>query len=347
MSTNSAANPIDARSLGEEHKLAFRVAFAAAAGFTIGYVLGWDFPFLPPLFAAQLLAGSRSFSVTQAVGFVVLMAAGCALSILIAQAFIETPLILVIVIGLIMFFAFLMLARSYAVSMANVTLITVSIVPLTAVTSLDSAYALVNNLFAGSILAVFIVFLAYALFSASAHVNETSIASAATERSPVRAALANSTVLLSLVILFMFSGSPVSIVVLMTALTILRQPTIAGHGAAWEYLMGNVMGGFTAVIAYLLVIWFSSPAFLFLVVLLFGLFFGAKISEGGDLASVYAIGLVTFLLVLGIGLAPLPSDSGTVFVERVLNVVVAAAYTIGVASVTRWLFSTLNKDVKI
>jgi len=54
-----------------------------------------------------------------------------------------------------------------------------------------------------------------------------------------------------------------------------------------------------------------------------------------------------FLLVLGIGLAPLPSDSGTVFIERVVNVVVAAAYTIGLASVTHWLFSTMNKDIKL
>ena len=56
---------------------------------------------------------------------------------------------------------------------------------------------------------------------------------------------------------------------------------------------------------------------------------------------------MTFLLVLGIGLAPLPSDSGTVFIERVVNVVVAAAYTIGLASVTHWLFSTMNKDIKL
>jgi hypothetical protein len=347
MSTNTAANPIVARGLAEEHKFAFRVAFAASVGFTIGHVLGWDFPFLAPLFAVQLLAGSRSFSLQQAVGFVVLMATGCILSILIAQSFLETPLILATVIGLIVFFAFLMLARANAVPIANVILITISIVPLTAVTSLDSAYTLVNNLIAGSILAVFLVFIAYAFFSASGHVNETGVASAGSEYSPVRVALANSTVLLSLVILFMISGSPVSIVILMTALTILRQPTTAGHGAAWDYFMGNVTGGLTATIAYLLVIWLSSPVFLFLVILLFGLFFGAKISEGSHLASVYSIGLVTFLLVLGIGLAPLPSDSGTVFIERVVNVVVAAAYTIGLASVTHWLFSTMNKDIKL
>ena len=52
----------------------------------------------------------------------------------------------------------------------------------------------------------------------------------------------------------------------------------------------------------------------------------------------YIVGLTTFLIVLGLGLAPLPSDSGTVFISRVFNVVIAAVYTIGVASVLRALF---------
>jgi hypothetical protein len=95
------------------------------------------------------------------------------------------------------------------------------------------------------------------------------------------------------------------------------------------------------------VTWLPSTVFLLLVGLLFGLVFGAKIAKGGQLASVYGVGLVTFLIVLGIGLAPLPSDSGTVFIERVLNVVTAAAYTIGIASVTRWLFSAPNKSVTL
>ena len=38
---------------------------------------------------------------------------------------------------------------------------------------------------------------------------------------------------------------------------------------------------------------------------------------------------------LGLGLAPLPTDSGAIFVQRVFNVVIAAVYTIGVASVLR------------
>ena len=335
MSISAASVVAEVESLREAHALAFRIAFAVAVGLTLGHVLGWDFPFLPPLFAVQLLTGSQSLNVKQAIGFVVLMMAGCVLGILIAQAFVETPAVLILVIGLIIFFAFLMLARAQAVPVANVLLITVSIVPLVAVSSIEIAYGLVYTLIAGSILAVVLVFLAYAFFPARGQTNVA--APPAEERFPVSAALANAAVLMSFVMLFVFSGSPVSVIMIMTAITLLRQPAVAGHGAASGFIMGNVVGGLAATAAYLLVAWFPSPAFLLLVVLLFGLFFGAKIAESTNRAPIYVVGLVTFLIVLGIGLAPLPSDSGTVFVSRVFNVVIAAAYTIGVASVLRWL----------
>lgn len=57
---------------------ALRIALAAAAGFTLGELAGWDFPFLPSLIAVQLLSAGRTVNFRRAVGFVVLMAVGAA-----------------------------------------------------------------------------------------------------------------------------------------------------------------------------------------------------------------------------------------------------------------------------
>ena len=336
MSVSAVTEPA-ADGVHESHALAFRIAFAASVGFTLGYVLGWDFPFVPALFAVQLLTASKSLNLGQALGFVVLMVAGCVLSVLIAQIFLDTPFILILVIALLIFHAFLMLAKGQAVPVANVLLITVSVVPLVAVTSIELAYGLVFTLIAGSILAELLVFLAYAFFPARKQANEVANPPAE-ERFPVGAALANTAALMSLVIFFISSGSAVSVIIIMTAITILRHPPIAGHSAAYGFVMGNIAGGLAATAACLLVVLLPSPAFLLLVVVLFGLLFGAKIAEGGDLAPLYIVGLVTFLIVLGFGLAPLPGESGTFFISRVFNVVIAAIYTIGVASVLRALF---------
>src|SRR4029078_8819542 len=75
----------------EQHRVAFRISLAASIGFTLGHLLGWEFPFLPSLPAVLLLSGRLSLDVKCAVGFVVLMAVGCIFSLLIAGVFIDKP----------------------------------------------------------------------------------------------------------------------------------------------------------------------------------------------------------------------------------------------------------------
>ena len=75
-----------------------------------------------------------------------------------------------------------------------------------------------------------------------------------------------------------------------------------------------------------------------LVVLLVGLLFGDRISRGGDMAPIYTVGLTTFLILLGLGLSPLPQDSGSLFVVRVFDVMVAVVYAIGMANLLRSAF---------
>jgi hypothetical protein len=94
--------------------------------------------------------------------------------------------------------------------------------------------------------------------------------------------------------------SPVSIVVVLTVIGILRQPADLGGGTAVSLILGNLVGDLAATAAYLLVTLLPSPAFLLLVVLLVGLLFGDRIARGGELAPIYTIGLMTFLIVLGL-----------------------------------------------
>jgi hypothetical protein len=316
--------------------LAFRIALAAAAGFTLGHLLGWDFPFLPSLIAVQLLASGASFDVKRAFGFVVLMAIGCSASLFISVFFAERPLSLVLTIGILIFLEFWALARGKAA--AAIFLITTSFVPLMAVSSLELAYALVHDLVVGSIVALLLIFLIIALIPVESASEQKDEAKAAPDGGDVATALANTAVLMSLFVYFMGAGTPTSIIVIMvTAITILQQAAVAGRAAAFGLIVGNVAGGLAATAAYLLITLLPAPAFLFIVVLFFSLVFAAKIGAGGTMAAIYSVGAATFLTVLGLGLSPLPQDSGTLFLSRVSTVIVASLYTVGVASVLRWL----------
>ena len=315
--------------------MVFRIAIAAAAGFTIGHLLGWDFAFLPSLIAVQLISARRSLDLKHALGFVVLMAVGCTVSIFVALIFADRPLSLILMVGLLIFLEFLALARGKAA--AGIFLMTTSFVPLMAVSSLDLAYALVHDLIVGSVLALLLIFLVHALFPERSE-PEQSVAHPVRESAPAAAALANTGVLMSLFVYFLGAGTPTSIIVIMvTAVTILQQSAVAG--TALGLIAGNIAGGLAATVAYLLVSLLPSPAFLFLVVLFFGLVMAAKIASGGKLAPICSVGAATFLTVLGLGLSPLPQDSGTLFLARISTVILASLYAIGVSAVLRTLFT--------
>ena len=258
------------------------------------------------------------------------MAVGCSISLFVALIFADRPLSLILMVGLMIFVEFLALARGKAA--AGIFIMTTSFVPLMAVSSLDLAYALVHDLIVGSVLALLLIFFVHALFPERSE-PEQSVAHTVRENAPVAAALANTGVLMSLFVYFLGTGTPTSIIVIMvTAVTILQQSAVAGTGTALGLIAGNIAGGLAATIAYLLISLLPSPAFLLLVVLFFGLVFGARIAAGGRLAPICAVGAATFLVVLGLGLSPLPQDSGTLFLARISTVILASLYTIGVAA---------------
>jgi hypothetical protein len=133
----------------------------------------------------------------------------------------------------------------------------------------------------------------------------------------------------------MLTPSPVSMVLVLTVISVLRQPAELGGGTAIGLILGNLVGGLAATVAYLLVTLLPSPTFLLLVVLLVGLILGDRIAWGGKSAPIYTVALMTFLILLGLGLSPLPQDSGTLFIARVFDVMVGAFYAIGMASLLR------------
>jgi uncharacterized membrane protein YccC len=337
MSAKPGTLATHAEEASEAHALTFRIALAAAVGLTLGEVLGWDFPFLPAMLAVQLLSGRGPISVKQGLAFVAVMVVACVFAVLVAQVFVDSPLVLLLVVSLVTFLAFLLLARGQAVGVAAMFLITTAVVPLLATESMSVAYGFIHSLIAGSALAVLLTFAAHAFFPIRANAEPAS-ALAHDERDSVALALANTAVLMSLVIYFMLTPSPVSIVLVLTVISVLRQPAELGGGTAVGLILGNLVGGLAATVAYLLVTLLPYPSFLLLVVLLAGLILGDRIARGGASAPIYTVALMTFLILLGLGLSPLPQDSGTLFIARVFDVMVGALYAIGMASLLRSVF---------
>jgi uncharacterized membrane protein YccC len=153
-----------------------------------------------------------------------------------------------------------------------------------------------------------------------------------------RNALLNTLVLLPVLIWFILDATEVAVVVLIVIVTLLRQlDPQRGQRAALGLILGNLIGGIAAAIAYNRILLSNTLLFFVLVCLAASLMFAGRLATAGDRAPIYAIAFATFILLLGLGLTPLPGGSGEAFASRLVNVLLASAYAVGAVSlVERW-----------
>jgi hypothetical protein len=70
----------------------------------------------------------------------------------------------------------------------------------------------------------------------------------------------------------------------------------------------------------------ASSRYLASLLLLIGLLFGHRIAGGAAAAPLFVTGLITFLIVFGMGVAPLFDQPGATFAQRLFNIGIACVY---------------------
>jgi hypothetical protein len=263
-----------------------------------------------------------------AAGLVLMTALFAALTLFLTGGFVRDPLIYVPLVGLVLFFGFL-LDSAGKTTPASLLLTFVAVVPLAGTQSLELATELAGAIVGATAIALLATWVMFAVFPAAAPEPEPGPRTA--RRASPGIALANTAVLLPLVVWCMIAGQ-LSFVLLMVAIAIVRAGRSGGSRAAMGLLLANLLGGLVATVAYGFVTVQPSMVFFLLVVLLVGLTFGARVAAGGALAPLFGVALVTFLILLGLGVSPLPTESGEAFGTRLLNVLLAALYTVGALS---------------
>ena len=142
-----------------------------------------------------------------------------------------------------------------------------------------------------------------------------------------RMALVGTLVIMPLM-LVLIGNESAAVVIAVTALSILKSSSAQGGARAALGLLGaNVIAGAVAVAAYALVTAVPTLAMLAAVTIAVSLAFGGVIAMGGQRAAVAGAACAAAILLFGSGLSPL-YDSGTAFVDRLMNVLIASAYTV-------------------
>jgi len=344
MSSNSAAAPDGGLNFSAEsgRRAALRLAFGVTACFAIVEALNWDATFLAPMLAANMLVKPRPPTFAQGFVVVVLFALSTSAVLALTTALISNAPVLILALMLLLYLCFYAHRRGAPEVATLLPQISAVSLPIVAVLSPEGASAFATTLVSAGVVALLTVWAAHAAFPAP--VTESAASTSAVDTIldqpavAARQALINTLILLPVLTWYILEASQVAVVVLIVIVTLLRQTDRQkGQGAALGLILGNVIGGVAAAFAYNLVLLGHTFLFFVTVCLAVSLMFAGRIATAGDRAPVFVIALGTFILLLGLGLSPLPGGSSEAFLSRLLNVFAASAYAIGVLSLfERW-----------
>lgn len=333
----SDGGPRSVPGLSAADRLVLRLAFAATAGFAVAMLMDWQFNFLTPMLAVQIVAAMPARpSVGQGLAIPLVIFLATTSALVVSTLFADAPPVLLSVVGLVIFGSFYAQRRGAPGVLILLLQIAFCGVPLISTISLDVADLFAGLLQKSSLVAVLIVWVSHALFPAPAPAAPSAPAPKPVGLAPkhaARVALSDVLVLLPLLVSFMIGGDINNFVILMISINLLREVDLAGsQRMAVGLLIGNTLGGVLAVLTQQIVLLADSLMQFLLTVLLAGLWFGARMVRGGPMAPIFGLALGTFILLLGIAITPLPGGSEEAFVVRILKIGLASLYALGALS---------------
>lgn len=310
-------------------RLALRLAFGAVLGFALAALTDSAIYFFPPLMAVQFLAAMRQPpSLTEGGVLIALTVLLNGVALVVASAFAGQPVVYTLLLGLLFLFGFLLDTAGKTVP-ATLLLTLSATLPLISAQSVSAAVTLASAFVEASIMAILIVWIMFALFPAP--LPRTTAPRPVRPSSP-GTALANTLVVLPVLVLFMASGQMTFVILLVIIAIVRLREQIGASRSALGLLFGNFLGGVVATIAFGFVTLQPGLVFFLLLVALVGLVSGARIATAAARAPIYTVAFVTFLILLGIGVSPLPTETGEAFTSRLVDVALAGVYAVGASN---------------
>ncbi|TCH98276.1 DUF2955 domain-containing protein [Roseococcus sp. SYP-B2431] len=322
----SAAAGLDQGEAGRRQAL--RIGLAVAFGMTAAVLSGSPLPFLAPVFAAQFLATSRApLGLGQAAITTAFIAAtGQALSLL-AGLTGGNPGLFVLLLWLVYLGCFTAQARGKGGPLPMLLLTIGVIVPLADMLHGDLDRSMIAMLAVAVAAGAALSWAAHAVLpdpGGPAPAPPAIPADPGLGRPAVSAAILAGAVVLCLVEPRLHSA----IVLPVTVATILARLEFARSlETAMGLVLVNIAGGVAASCAFAVIELRPDVPVLFLTLLGAGLLFGHGAAQPGK-GAVYAGSLAIFLILLGLGLSPLPGSTADSFASRIAYVTAGAIGTL-------------------
>ena len=313
-----------------------RFALGTTVGSGLAYLIGFDLPFLVPILVAMMLASPAPCpSLRQGLAFVLPVAAGAFLGVLLTRYFLQYQLLFLLMEFLVLYQIFYALAGGAAPLRMVWLLIAALIIPLVGQASIVLSVGVAWGLVKGTVIAMLVIWLSFGLLPdppADAGSGDGEPAAKPAKPIPPPAACAayarrTLLVLFPLVLVFFYLSLYSDAVILVYVGLLSLLPSFA---AGWKQgkgmLIGNLLGGIVAIVFYnLLTVYPEFPMFL-LLSLIVGLTFGDVIFSARPIAPTIKTAFNAVMLLVGMSLVGQGSNAASKFYVRIAQIMLAVFY---------------------
>lgn len=305
------------------------IAMAVAMG------INWQLSFLVPVLSLNFLVSPAPRpSLKQGVGFVTNVAVACLAGFLLGVYVISYPLLYIPFAGLVLFRLFYYKASGRSPLLTTWLLIALLVIPLITITSPAIATLVAVGILTSAAVTVCVVWLTHGLLPDPPGIHDVSKTAVAEPMIPparerFRTAAISTLVVLPVFVLFYSFKLQSSLLILVFVGLLSSQPGFATNfKAGGALVIGNAIGGATAIVMYELLVMVPQFFFLIVVTLLAGLVFGPRVFSDKPAAKLYGMAFSTLLLVIGSTTASGSGEAGAKVYTRVAQIIIAVVYVV-------------------
>ena len=318
-----------------------RYALGATLAMALAMGLAWDLSFIVPILTLMLLASPAPRpSFRAGVGFVATIAVACFGGLWAIQYLLNFTWVFFPILGLLLFGVFLAKARGTSPFLATWLLIALLLLPMLAVQSPNLARLIVRGLVLGAAVTLAVVWIAHVLVPDPPTTGSSVVTAPRAPVPPVDAeslAFTQTLVVMPLLILFhLFEWTGAVLVLVFVALLSLQPGFASSFRTGKAMLVGNAMGGVAAIVMFGVLTVVPEYAFLILLTLLAGLFFGSRLMSDRPTAPLYGMAFSTLLLVIGMTTS-MAGDARAKVYDRLFQMGLAVLYVVvAFGLIERW-----------
>ncbi|MDX1395125.1 MAG: DUF2955 domain-containing protein [Gemmatimonadota bacterium] len=313
----------------------YRYALGATLSVAIAMGIDWQLSYVAPVLTINLLgSGKPRPSVKLFVGIVGVLGLLGILGMLLSSALLPYPGVFLLVDGLVVYLLYYAAGRGASSTAIALLLIGATVIPVVGLQSIEVSSVVAEGLVWGAVVALGVVLLSHVLIpdpplssDAEAQAEAEATAVRPSARYAAEFARLNTLVVYPLVCFFFITGSTAVIVLVFAAFLSVRPDMASGVQAGKALLVGNAMGGLTAVIMYEMLVMMPQFPFFLLLTLLGGLYFGWRTFRGDPKGPLWTMAFQTAILVVA-STTSMYGDADAKAFTRVVQIGTAVVYLV-------------------